>query len=110
MGKRARTHNAKRCIIQKANLLLDKSGVSRGLNGMARVGVSADGIENGYKETVVAKASAWIACGQARIKIHITSQGDKSGCQYTQIDGDDGQNAEVRGPYLRATAGNKTSA
>jgi hypothetical protein len=48
MGKRARTHNAKRCIIQKANLLLDKSGVSRGLNGMARVGVSADGIENGY--------------------------------------------------------------
>ncbi len=79
-----------RCIIQKANSLFNKSGISRGLNGVAGVGVSADCIENGYKETVVAKASAWIACSQARIKMQVTSQGDKASCQYTQIDGDDG--------------------
>jgi hypothetical protein len=99
-----------RCVIQRANLLLNKSGVSRSLYRVARISMSADGIENGYKETVVAKARAWIACSQARIKMHVTSQGDKASCQYTQIDGDDGQNAQVRGPHLCVTARNKISA
>jgi hypothetical protein len=60
-------------MVQKENVLLHKCGISRGLNRMAGVGVSADGVENGYEEAVVAEARAWIVLTQARVIIQIAS-------------------------------------
>jgi hypothetical protein len=71
---------------------------------MAGVGVSADGVENSYEEAIVTKACTRIVATQARVKIHITTQGHKSKRQHKQVDEDDGKNAQIRGTQLSATA------
>ncbi len=64
----------------------------------------ADGVKNSYEEAIVTKACTRIVATQARVKIHITTQGHESKCQYKQVDEDDGENAKISGTQLSATA------
>ena len=94
----------KNVLARRARSLFDKSGIAGGLYGMAGVGESADGVENGYEKTIVTKACAGIVCAHAGVKMHVTSQGNESKGQYDDVDEGDYEDAKVRCVQLSAPA------
>ena len=87
--------------------LFDKSGIARGLYRMTGVGESADGVENGYEKTIVTETCAGIVCAHAGVKMHVTSQRNKSKGQYNHVDEGDYEDAKVRCVQLSAPARNQ---